>query len=344
MKKSLLPIIIILLSIFFINTFINEKDEDEEKIVGKSFPVPVMISGNQTVEPEFLFGGEGKITKAMVDKAVQKAPTLKVNPYGEVVVNVPDHYALIKLSEWDLKSGKEIQQFERNFISGEANEPGTRVILIRAETEEASAVYVGKINVLKLYSYQQLLHPSRALYTILVFSEGEPGIREVPSSNEDKYVMREISAPIAEFRERYPDLEFKRLPAIYVFHQGAIIFRSNEMTELQSFITDLATIFFRGESENWQVELRAKQNMSEGTGELFITYIGKESKPESVDFRLSSRGWSWGSGANKLDDTGKIFSSIDLRFILSESDSIPMELTWDGKKEEIILAYRKTPY
>ncbi|WP_316568922.1 hypothetical protein [Neobacillus sp. YIM B06451] len=342
MKKSVLPIIIILLSIFFINIFIDKKDgdEEEEKIVAKNMPAPVIFTENQTVEPVFLFEGEGKVTKAMVDKVFKNVTAIEVNPYGEAMVNVPDHDAKITLAEWDVKNGKELKQFEGNFITAAANEPGTRVILIRAETEEGSAVYAGKIDVLNRYSYQQLLHPSRALYTILVFSEGEPGIREVPSSNEDKYIIREVSAPIAELRELYPDLEFKSLPAIYAFHQGAIIFRSNDMTELQSFITDMATTFFRGESENWQVELKAKQTLFEGTGELLITYIGKEARPKSVDFRLSGRGWSWGGAENKLDDAGSNLSSIKLRFILSETDSIPIELTWDGKKEEINLANR----
>ncbi|WP_053366568.1 hypothetical protein [Bacillus sp. FJAT-27245] len=341
MKKSVLPVIIILLSIVFINTVIDKKDEDEEKIIAKSMPVPVMNFRDRTVEPVLLFKGQGPITKTMVDKAVKIAPTLNVNPYGEVVVHLPEHESVIALSEWDSKTSKESQQFDGNFIPVMANEPGTRIILIRAETEEGSAVYLGKINTRKLYSYQELLDPSRAIYTILVFSEGEPGIREVPSGNEEKYVTREVRGSISEFRELYPDLVFKSLPAIHVFHQGSILFSSNDMKELQSFITDMATTFFRGESENWQVEFRARQNLSEGVGELFIMYIGKEAKPKSVDFRLSGRGWGWGSGESKLDDAGTIFSSIDLSFKLSESDSIPIELTWDGKKEEFILAYRK---
>ncbi|WP_059170503.1 hypothetical protein [Bacillus sp. FJAT-27445] len=341
MKKSILPAIIILLSIYFINTFIDKKGEDVEKIVAKNMPVPVITSGNQTVKPVLLFEGEGKVTKALVDKAVKKAPAIKVDPYGEAVFNIPDKESRITLSEWDLKNGKEIKQFDENYISGMANEHGTRIILIRSETEESSAVYVGKINMLKQYSYQELLNPARNIYTILIFKEGEPGIREVPSDNENKYVTREIRASISELRKRYPDLEFKSLPAIYVFHQGFIIFKSQDMRELQTFITDMETMVFRGESENWQVEFKARQNLTEGDAELTVTYKGIGPMPKSVDFGLSGRGWSWGSGGSKLDDSGKIFISNEMRFKLSENDSIPVELTWDGKSEEIILAYRK---
>ncbi|RDU35689.1 hypothetical protein DRW41_16215 [Neobacillus piezotolerans] len=343
MKKTVLPTIIILLSVFLINIFI-QKDIDKETIVAKNMPVPVIQSGNQSVEPVLLFKDNGKITKTLVDKAVHKAHAVNVNPYGEVEIKLPDNDAPLKLSEWDPKTGRELQPFEGGYIPVLANEPGTRVIIIRVETDAGPAVYLGKINVLKLYSFQELLHPAGNVYTILVFSEGESGIREVPSGDETKYVTREVRGTVAEFKEKYHGLDIKNLPTIYVFHQGAIIFRSEDMKELQSFITDISTTFFLGESENWQVELRARQNLSEGTAELFITYKGQDEKPKKMDFHLSGRGWSWGSSGKIPDESGKIFSSSDMRYKLSEIDSIPIELTWDGKKEEIILAYRKNPY
>ncbi|WP_053366573.1 hypothetical protein [Bacillus sp. FJAT-27245] len=327
----MLPAAIIILSIFFLNTLIDS--DKEELIEAKDGAAPEITTWENKVNAVFVSKGNRKITNKMVANAAKKAAILEIDPAYEASVKLADNQSRMELSEWDLKAGKEIGKLEPYFIHGTPNRLDTRIILIRANTDEGPVTYLTKIKVKKFYSYQELLHPDLDGYTLIVFSNTDEGIGDL-ALNSKKYITREVKGNLLELQNKYPDLKIKNLPSIYIFEGMMRVFKSEDMSELRSLITKIKTYVYEGANENWLVQVHAKQNISVRDYELIIRYRGKEAITGQITIMLNNEQWGWGLPKDELQ-SGTLTVSGHTPFFLSKTEQLSVDLSWNDKEERI---------
>ncbi|WP_316568923.1 hypothetical protein [Neobacillus sp. YIM B06451] len=273
----------------------------------------------------------------MVAKAAKKAKILHLSPYENAAVDLAENQTRLVLGEWDSKAGKEIQEPDWYQIEGTVNRLDTRIFLIHVETDGGKATYLTKVKVKKWHSYQELLNPDFDGYTLIVFSSEATGIGDL-ALNLQKYTSHEVKGTLPEIQEKYPELEIRNLPTAFIINGMTVIFKSEDISELRTLITDVKTFEFVGENENWHVELEGKQTLSRRDAEFFITYRGNEEITGDIDVTLNGDNWGWGAGAvMPLSDTLSISGKTPV--FLSKSDKLSVVLRWDGKEERITLEF-----
>ncbi|WP_059170504.1 hypothetical protein [Bacillus sp. FJAT-27445] len=336
-NKYLLPAAILIFSIWVLNTFIDKK-EAVDQLEAKDSQVPEISFWDNKVNAVFLSKGNRKITKKMVANAAKKAAVLEIEPYENASVQLADNQSGMELSEWDLKAGKETQKLEPYSIHGTLNRLDTRIILIRAKTDKGPVTYLTKIKVKKLYSYQELLNPDLQGNTLVVFSNDNEGIGGL-ALNSQNYITREVNGNLPELQKKYSDLGIRNLPSIYIFQGMMRIFKSEDMSDLRSLITDVTTLEYVGENVNWHVEVKAKQSISNRHAEFLLTYRGKEDFTGDVDITMNGDNWGWGVGVGMLQ-SGMLTVSGKSPVFLSKTDKLSVVIRWYGKEEEIALEYK----
>ncbi|RDU35691.1 hypothetical protein DRW41_16225 [Neobacillus piezotolerans] len=332
-KKYALPAAIIILSIFFLNTFID--NEKKERVDTNDSDAPEIASWENKVKSVFVFKGDRKITNKMVANAAKKAAVLEIDPAAEASVKLAHNQSQMELSEWDLKAGKEIGKLEPYWILGTLNNLDTRIILIRAKTDEGTVTYLTKIKVKKNYSYQELLQPDLDGYTLIVFSNNDEGIGDL-ALNSQNYITQEVKGNLPELQKKYPDLGIRTLPSIYIFQGMMRVFKSEDMSELRSLITEVKKNVYEGANENWHVQVHAKQNISVRSAEIIISYREKEAITGEIAIIFRGEQWGWELPKGELQ-SGTLTVSGQTPVFLSKTEQLSVELSWNGKEERIVL-------
>ncbi|RDU35690.1 hypothetical protein DRW41_16220 [Neobacillus piezotolerans] len=331
-----MPAAIIILSIFFLNTFIDS--DKEEKIKASDSEAPVIHAGNKKVKAVFLSSGETNLTKKMVADAAKKAAVLRLAPYENGEVQLAENQDRMFLSEWDPIAGKELKKQDWYQIEGTINRFEPIIYLIRVNIDGRPATYLTKVQMLNVYSYQKHLNPDLTKHSFFILSDEEGKIDNF-SFNEPGYITSQVNGPLAELQNMYPDLGIEKLPSIYIFNGLNRIFKSEDMDEMRSLTTEVKTHVYEGANGNWQVQFNAEQGIYKRNAEFFITYKGTEPITEDIDISLEGEHWGWGAAEGSLQ-SGILAASGETPVFLSKSDKLSIVLRWDGKEERIALGYK----
>ncbi|WP_043932072.1 hypothetical protein [Bacillus sp. EB01] len=346
MKKYILPAIIMIISIFFLNVVIDQPKEEkasskEKETEKKASTEPtIRLSSSSDSKPMVLLK-EGTtdpsgISAKKIKKAIKKAEAVDTNPFDHLLPSFPDAPNSVIFYEWQAQSelisppiGAESLQSPRY--------PGEKVFILSAEWPDGKkGIYLSKVNVLRTSSYQQLLAPEMDRLTVLGFFEPDYDY-EIPASPYETYVKREVKGTPGELKTAYPDLPLEMLPAFFVFKNDMIMFLTNDFTELQTFLTKETTSVYEGESENWQVQFTIKDSVGHTMADAMIKHKGKSTPPKGefeIDVMFKDT-WTWGAGGLMLNDQKEALTSIGTSEQLTELKDFEVIVRWDGKEEKV---------
>ncbi|RHW42007.1 hypothetical protein D1B31_05015 [Neobacillus notoginsengisoli] len=345
MKKYILPIGILLISIFLLNTVIEPKEPEKvsnsETNDEKSRLVPAFKADEVPDEkPLLIYEGDNflaQLSKDDVETAAKKVRPLEVKPYQHAWLKFEEYTEHITISEWD--EGKESEPENTNTYET-GGIPGVKVLLIRTQRRDKSAaVYVAKVRVKNIYSYQKHLSPNINNYTVIGFFADDESKIAMPHPMKDFYDIRALEGSLESHQNEFPELDIRNLPTYYLFKKGNILYKTGEYKELVAYLNQENVLTFEGKSDNWEVNLFVRQNLKTIKQQVSIRYIGKSALNQSpVDLEVSGPSWNWGSSID-LDKDKKLTSEVDVDIEVSPEDSITCILKWNGKEEQIELFY-----
>ena len=93
---------------------------------------------------------------------------------------------------------------------------------------------------------------------------------------------------------------------------------------------------YQGEGENW----RASYEITDSNLSYTIFYIGKEKKPETIDYAISHRDRNSETKNYSLNEDGLIQSTKPYTKNNSQhqmDESVSVKISWDGKEEYLVL-------
>ncbi|CEG27247.1 hypothetical protein [Bacillus sp. B-jedd] len=343
MKKYILPIGILIISVFFLNQFIEPKEEKKAiPTEAKTFPVPEIISPMERGKAILLSKGdsERRLTKSEIVKAGKEVKELEVHPYYMMTVSFfAAEKPEMKVTEWDPEKGEEYAPDSQEFFG--FVKPGFKTLIIRAKWQDGtSAIYMAKIRVKKEYSYQDVLSPNLDEYTVMgIFDSSEPGDEAMPESKIGLYrtTSLHLFGGANDLKNTYPELESKKLPTYYIFYQGKVIFAAENYEELNQYLTRDKNLLYKGESENWAATLAVRQKLGNGNLRLTVRYHKNDQKPlEPFTFIIDGPGVR-AEGTLELNESGMGEMDLPMHVQLSEKDKITCTISWEGKEETITL-------
>ncbi|WP_059170502.1 hypothetical protein [Bacillus sp. FJAT-27445] len=342
MKKYILPLFILIVTIFFLNNVIDPDEEKKPITEAKTLPIPEIMTTQGKENVALLYKGNKnpkKLSKEQVEKAAREIQPVIAMPFEEAIVSFSNMPASLSITEWD--NGKETKVSDSNIITT-VGAPSYKIFIIRGEwLNDGQATYVAKIRVTKVYSYQELLTPRVNHYTVVGFFDENDQVKKMPAKNGNPLDYREVSSPLGHLTFTFPDLAFEKLPTYYVFGKGSVPIRFDDYEELTAFLGEGLNYVFSGETENWKIEMTSNQKLGEGKIETAITYIGNEEKPGwDVSFRLAGTSLTWGEEGFPLDQNGRYLSVLYGYQTVLKSDSILATVNWNGKEELIPLEFK----
>lgn len=344
MKKYILPIGIVLISVILLNQFIEPKQEEKNiPTEAKTDPVPEIRSRMGQGKAVLISKGdsERKLTKSEIAKAGKEAKELEVQPYELMTVSFfPSEQPDITVTEWNSESGEEKIDDEENYFG--FVKPGFKTLLIRTKWQDGtSAIYLAKIRVKKTYSYQDVLSPQLDGYTVMgIFDAAEPERQDMPKPNSDLYSITtlQLFGGAEDLKKTFPELEIKKLPAYLIFQRGAVIFASESYEELHQYLTEDKNLLYKGETENWAATLAVRQKLGSGNLHLTVRYLKNDQKPtESIVLHIEGPLQMRAEGYRELNEKGTAEMDLPMDVQISEKDKITCTITWDGKEETIML-------
>ncbi|RDU35688.1 hypothetical protein DRW41_16210 [Neobacillus piezotolerans] len=342
MKKYFFPLLIMIVTIFFLNTVIDP-EEKKPKTEAKTIPIPELRVAQDKAEAALLYKGKKnpkKLSREQVEKAARDLRPVIAMPYEEVIVSFSKNPSVLSITEWN--KGKETNVTDTNVIPT-VGRPGVKLFIIRGQwLNEGQATYVAKIRIPRIYSYQELLTPRANSYTVIGFFDEKDSVKQMPMRNENLFDIREISMPLGHLIVTFPELAFEQLPTYYVFGGKDVPIRIDEYEELAKFLGEGLAYEFGGESENWKIEMKSRQTLGDGKIETAITFIGDGEKPGwAASLRLDSASLSFSESGFPLDQNGRYLSVFNGYQTLLKTDSILATVTWDGKEELIPLDFKE---
>ncbi|CEG27246.1 hypothetical protein [Bacillus sp. B-jedd] len=349
MKKYILPIGILIISFFFLN-FVNEptgKSDNEkvnnieEKKEKPPFEPELISEEGQHVKPTKLYQGTNmtaKLPKKEVEEAAKRAETLEIGPYMQSYFSFEIYPNDITISEWH--NGQESELDNSNtYESGGL--PGVKLLILRTQWENKdAAVYLAKVRVKNVYSYQKFLSTDNNNFTVIgFFEEGDLKI-EMPKPVKDFYSVALLQGTLASFKDNLPELDIEKLPSYYVFKKGKIKYKTKDYDQLHAFLNQDNIYTYEGNNDNWQVRFTVNQNLRVTSHDLTIQYIGKNKKSLSaVSFELVSPSWGWYEEAINIEQDGRYQVGMEMDMEISKEDIYKCIIKWDGMEEEITLKY-----
>lgn len=344
MKKYILPIGILLISIFLLNQFIEPKEEKKAiPTEAKTLPVPEILFRMDRGKTVLVSKGdsERKLTKREIAKAGKELKEYEIQPYDMMLVSFfPSEEPEFTVTEWDSEKGEvKIQDGQEDF--GFVN-PGIKTLIIRAKWQDGtSAIYLAKIRVKKTYSYQDVLSPQLDEYTVMgIFDAAEPEKQDMPKPNRGLYSITtlQLFGGSEDLKRTYPELEIKKLPTYLILKHGAVIFATESYEELNQYLTEDKNLLYKGESENWAATLAVRQRLGNGNLRLTARYHKNDQKPtESIVFHIEGPLQMRAEGYPELNGKGIAEMDFPMDVQLSDKDKITCIITWDGKEETITL-------
>ncbi|OCA90551.1 hypothetical protein A8F94_01315 [Bacillus sp. FJAT-27225] len=345
MKKYILPGLIMIISIFFLNTVIDKPEEEEkpaEKTEAAASTQPaVRLSSPKDSKPMVLLNDEiadpsGLKAKTIKD-AIKKAKAVDANPFDQLMPNFPATPSSVVFYEWQADSELLSQPVGVEFHLA-PREPGEKVIILSAEWPDGKkGIYLSKINVKRLSSYQHLLAPDTDRLTVLGFFEPEYDYT-IPSSPYETYIKREVKGTAEELRSNYQDLPLDMLPVFFVFQNDTIMFQTEDFIELTAFLTKETTSVFKGESDNWEVRITTKDTLGQSMMETVIKYKGRNAEPKGeFEMDLNTETSTWGTIGLTLDNQKEASILSTMTGITGkhmENKEYEVSVRWDGKEEK----------
>lgn len=343
MKKYIFPLLILIVTIFFLNTVIDPEEEKKPKTEAKTIPIPELRVVQDKAQGALLYKGEKnpkKLSREQVEKAARDLRPVIAMPFEEVIVSFANEPAILSITEWD--KGKETKITDANVIPT-AGHPGVKILIIRGEwLNDGQATYVAKVRVPKIYSYQELLTPRTNTYTVMGFFDEEDSVEQMPERNGKLFDIRIISEQLGHLTFSYPELAFEKLPTYYIFGHGDVPIRFDDYDELAMYLGEGMVYEFIGESENWKIDMKSTQKLGDGKIETAITFIGDGEKPGwGSSLGLASGSLNFLEPGFPLDQNGRYLSVYNGFHIVLKSDSVLATVNWDGKEELIPLEYKE---
>lgn len=349
MKKYILPIGILIISFFFLNFVIeptgktkkaDEKVSKKEEKTEKPPSIPELISEEgQHIKPVQLYQGTNmntKLSREEIEKAAKNAETLETGPYMQSYFSFETEPNHMIISEW--QNGLESEpEYSNAFETGGLAD--VKLMILRTEwANKNAAVYLAKVRVKNVYSFQKLLSPDKNNYTVIGFlPEGDSKI-EMPKPVKDFYSVAPLQGKLDSFKEDFPEFNIEILPSYYVLKKGKIKYKTQNYDQLNAFLNQENIYTYEGKSDMWQVRFTVKQNLRVNSQDMSIQYTGKDKKsPSSVSFDVSGPSWVWSGGPFSLDLDGKHQVGNRMEIELSKEEINKFIIKWDGMEEEITL-------
>lgn len=343
MKKYIFLLLIMILTIFVLNTVIDPGEEKKPKTEAKTHLVAEIYTSQDKEKPALLYTGKKnpkKLSKEQVEKAAREIRPALAKPFEDVFVSFSKTPGSLSISEWN--NGKETKVSKSNIIRT-VGAQSVKLFIIRGEwPNEGQATYVAKIRVTKTYSYQDLLTPRTGYYTVVGFFEEEDQVKQMPAKNGKPIDLREVSEPLGHSVFTYPDLAIEKLPTYYVFGDGNAPIRFDDHEELERYLGDGTAYEFGGQTENWKIEMKSQQKLGEGKVETYITYVGNEDPAGwTISFYIEGPNIPIGESNFALDHDGKFLSVLNDYRKIVKKDSFKAIVYFNGNVEEIPLEFNE---
>ncbi|WP_053366571.1 hypothetical protein [Bacillus sp. FJAT-27245] len=294
-KKYILPVAIILVSVFFLNNKIQPKDEGIAAKKNPRLPVLEIASRYGQAKPALLAKEiihPNTLRKEDVAAAASKAYALEVDPYTEanvVFFNTPN---FLEITEWDGEYQVESTKHPNTAFQA-SGQPGEKLFIIRAEWKDAGpATYVAKVQIKKISSLQYHFSEDRDKYTVIKFLPSEDEEWKSGPKDDPMYETKILGGEIPKLQSTFPELNISKLPSYFVFHRGVKLLATENEKELDAFLTKTTELTHTGEGEHWKAELITKHKLGEGTAVLAIQYRGAEKPlPKEISFFVQGNEW-----------------------------------------------------
>ncbi|RHW42010.1 hypothetical protein D1B31_05030 [Neobacillus notoginsengisoli] len=343
MKKYILPLAILMVSVFFLNQAIEPKEKKEPAKEANTIPIPDIMSYFSKEKTNLIRKSDSKrkLTDKEINKAANKVKPLEVNPYEIITFAFfPDEKPDLSVTEWDAKTGEERIPVDNGYF-GFVYPSGLKTILVRAKWNDGkAAIYVAKVHVNKMYSYQELLSANLNHFTVMGFFDSQAHKREMPTKVESLYDISQREGTLESLKVDYPELDIRKLPAYYIFQYGKPFFVTNDSEELKTYLNQEKVLIFEGKSENWEAQLAIYQKLGNGKLHLTIRYIKNEDKPvEPFTFFITGPSSLRVEGTLDVNEREIADMLVPMDVHVSENDSITCKIIFAGKEEEIILKY-----
>jgi hypothetical protein len=342
MKKYILPAIILIISIIYINQ-VTEPSKEEKPAASVTKPdILPSIMTNSGAKKVLLLEKKGadpqSISKKKLSGAMEQAETISVMPWERLSITYPIYPSKLTFTEYDPGEGVLINYEQEDDWYMIPSTPGIRGLIITAEwAQGGKATYFAKIDVQSVYSYQEMVSLDPEIFTVIAFSETE-SYPEIPPSVDGTYTIQTVTGSQEELKRDFPDLGIADLPAFFVFQTSDMIFETHEYDQLISFLTKKEVLLYEGESENWKVTLTVEQKIGNGTFETQLTYKGKNGN-ELGQFESTFNGQSWSIGEGHQLDENNQSNSIDMvTWPIAKTEKVNYKVRWDGKEETIPLS------
>jgi hypothetical protein len=207
-------------------------------------PFPEIVSeGKEAQAVLFDYSWNGTDTSKVLNKAnlsdsLESMEALPVGPFADLAVSFPEKPDLISISAWEPRLEEEIYK-QDGPVFHFTNRPGTVTLVIKAEWNKGKATYLTRVKTEKTVSYQELLDPDKEVQTIIGFAaSGSSSIKFSQKKSGDRFASGYISGELDYLKKVYHELELNELPAYFVFNQEKVVFRTNNMEELESYISE----------------------------------------------------------------------------------------------------------
>ncbi|ALC90486.1 hypothetical protein AM500_12335 [Bacillus sp. FJAT-18017] len=346
MKKYILPAVILLISILFINQ-VTEPPKKETPAASATKPdnLPSIMS-NSGSEEVFLLEKEGadlrSISKEKLASAMEQAETISVMPWERLAITYPIYPSKVTFTEYAPEEGMMIDYEQEDDLYIIPAAPGIRGLIITAEwAQGGKATYFAKIDVQSIYSYQEMISPNPEIFSVIAFSETE-NHPEIPPSIDGIYSVQMVTGSQEELQRDFPDLGLAALPAFFVFQTSDMIFETHKYDQLISFLTKKEVLVYEGESENWKITLTVEQKLGNGSFETQLSYKGKSGdKFGQFETTVNGQSWSAGEGGHQLDENNHVTSINTINWAISKTEKVNYIVKWDGKEETIPLSLKE---
>ncbi|WP_043932071.1 hypothetical protein [Bacillus sp. EB01] len=345
MKKYLLPAVILIISILLLNNLTEPPEKEKEVISETKLDLLPSITTSRGSKEVLLVEKEGvaphSISKQKLTKIMEKAEAITVSPWERLSITYPIYPSKVTFTEFDPELGI-IDYDQEGDLYMVPGDPGIRGLIITAEwAQGGKATYFAKIDVERLYSYQEMISANPESFTVIAFSEEETML-DIPESEDGTYVVHTLQGSQEELERKFPELGLAVLPAFFVFQTSSMILQTVEYDQLISFLTKNELFVYEGETENWKVTLTIEQKIGNGTFKTYLTYKGKKGD-EIGQFETTVNGpsWSVGEGGHQLDENNQSTAGNMITWPIEETGNVNYIVKWDGKEETIPLILKE---
>ncbi|OCA90550.1 hypothetical protein A8F94_01310 [Bacillus sp. FJAT-27225] len=346
MKKYILPAIILVISILFLNN-VTELPEKEEEISSDSVPTissafSARYGGKELILLEKTGVDPSHISKQKLAKAMEKAETFPVSPWERLLISHRILPSKVTFTEYDPDEGIFGTVHEGDLYQAPAA-PGVKGLIITVEWEiGGKSTYFAKIDVQKVYSYQEMISPNPETFTVLAFSEKDT-VLDIPESKDETYIVQTVHGNRDELKRKFPELRLSELPAFFVFQTNNMIMQTVEVDQLISFVTKNERYVYEGETENWMITLTAEQKIGNGTFKTLLTYKGKNGDQiGQIGTTVNGESWSLEEGGHQLDGNNQSIAGNMITWPITEEEKVTYIVRWDGQEETIPLILKGT--